>query len=166
MPNAQSKPKRLFHFLGFWKHISQQLIYICKYWILYKHKLVLFNWDMVSLSPAIFILISWLFHGFLEECCWALGEASEEWHKSRLSLYSFNSKQQVLKKKEKEKQAPYLCGGVVGSDQVRPKAHWASFAPVLYRTKFLAFPSFYTYMLWGGQPGSTSSQACTPSRWT
>lgn len=31
MPNAQSKPKLLFHFVGFWKHISQALIYIIKY---------------------------------------------------------------------------------------------------------------------------------------
>jgi len=30
---------------------------------------------MVSLSPAIFNLISSLFHGFLEEWYWALGEA-------------------------------------------------------------------------------------------
>lgn len=35
IPNAQSKPKLLFYFVGFWKHISQPLICIIKYWMPY-----------------------------------------------------------------------------------------------------------------------------------
>lgn len=83
---------------GQWKLVwslpcqTQTNVSLC--WVL-EHELVLFNWDVVSLSHAIFILISRLFPGFLEECCWALGEAPEEWHKSRLFLYPFNSKYQV-----------------------------------------------------------------------